>query len=217
MAVTGFSIGGTPATCAQLTPYCTHSTYGRQIKYRCPESCGCGHCPPPAPPAPPLVPSCVATMELVLVIDISGSMRAWMDAVRQFAYEMALSFELGSGDSGTRVGVVSFADSATTLTNLTGEARRVTEAINSMDGELGKTNSARHNTRAPALYLHTLPPPLPLSPTHTCLLSPLASPLASPLRTVSGGLTSASELLIHARSGVARVVMVLTDGVQSDA
>ena len=173
--VTGFSISNQPATCSQLAPYCTHETYGPQIKFRCPESCGCGYCPPPSPPAPPLMPSCVAAMEFVLVLDASGSMRAWMADVRQFAYEMALSFVLGTGGGGTQVGVVSFADSASVLTNLTGVSETATDAIAGMLGQLGKTN-------------------------------------------ISDGLLAAEDMLTgpSARSGVAKVVMILTDGQQSN-
>ena len=173
--ITGFSIGSEPASCTQLALYCTHATYGPQIRYRCPESCGCGYCPPPSPPAPPLQPSCVAAMELVFVLDSSGSMRAWMADLRQFAYEMALSFVLGTGPGGTQVGVVSFADSATVLTNLTGVSETATGAIDGMLGQLGKTN-------------------------------------------ISDGLVAAEGMLTgeSARDGVAKVVMVLTDGQQSN-
>ena len=114
-------------------------------------------------------------MELVFVLDSSGSMRAWMADLRQFAYEMALSFVLGTGPGGTQVGVVSFADSATVLTNLTGVSETATGAIDGMLGQLGKTN-------------------------------------------ISDGLVAAEGMLTgeSARDGVAKVVMVLTDGQQSN-
>jgi uncharacterized protein YegL len=112
----------------------------------------------------------------VLVIDCSGSMRAWMDQVKQFAREMALSFQLGGGTNGTQVGVVRFADSATVLSDLTGNEGNATEAINALQDDLGSTN-------------------------------------------ISDGLRAAQRLLEGngVRAGVPRVVMVLTDGKQSDS
>lgn len=143
VATTGFAIGGQPASCTQLAPYCRHATYGPIIRFRCPEACGCSFCPGPSPPAPPLAPSCDATLELVLVIDCSGSMRAWMDQVRQFSYEVALSFAYTgatSSSTGTQVAVVRFANAASVLTDLTSSAATATSAISALEDDLGNTN-----------------------------------------------------------------------------
>ena len=67
-------------------------------------------------------------------------MKAWMDQVRQFAREMALSFQFGGGTNGTQVGVVRFADSAAVLSDLTGVADNATNAVNALQDDLGSTN-----------------------------------------------------------------------------
>jgi len=38
---TGFNIGGQPATCTQLQPFCTHPQHGPNIRQVCPRTCGC--------------------------------------------------------------------------------------------------------------------------------------------------------------------------------
>ena len=60
--------------------------------------------PPPGAPSPPRAPKCSLELELLLVLDRSGSIRQSMNTVLSFARDLVGEFEIG--DSGTRVGVV---------------------------------------------------------------------------------------------------------------
>lgn len=74
---------------------------------------------PNAPPAPPLTPSCILSLDLMLVLDVSGSMRGQISNLKAFAHELANQFVLG--ENFTHVGVVEFNSDATTLTPLSGD------------------------------------------------------------------------------------------------
>eukprot|EP00966_Prymnesium_polylepis_P153353 3542106-Prymnesium_polylepis.1 len=73
--------------------------------------------PPPAPPPP----ACVQQQDVVIVVERSAYMTANAGAMADFARETIANLELDANIS-AQVGVVEFADDATLLTNLTGDA-----------------------------------------------------------------------------------------------
>ena len=76
--------------------------------------------PPPFAPSPPRAPTCAVAMELLLVLDRSGSIRHSMPTLLSFARDLASDFEIGS--SLTRVGVVQFNGDAEVLLSLSDSA-----------------------------------------------------------------------------------------------
>ena len=79
-----------------------HSDYGQLA--HCPVTCGrCSTppappAPPPTPPPPPLppgLPACNAFIDLVLVLDVSGSMGGVIGELRSFAESIVEQFVLG--------------------------------------------------------------------------------------------------------------------------
>ena len=81
---------GDAFSCAQLASLCSDATHGAGIQRVCPATCGVfqAHCPsPPLPPPapPPFRPrqECLAPMDVVLVLDESGSMRGTEQEVRK--------------------------------------------------------------------------------------------------------------------------------------
>ena len=53
---TQIQLGGATATCAQLASLCNDATHGALVRSQCPQTCGCGYCPPPPPSLPPSPP-----------------------------------------------------------------------------------------------------------------------------------------------------------------
>ena len=95
---------------------------------------------PPSPsPAPPSPPACVVKLELVLVLDKSGSVRAEQSSLLAFAREMVSQFSLDATE-GARVGVVEFSSDAATLTPLTGSLSEVLTAIDGASAAGGGTS-----------------------------------------------------------------------------
>ena len=89
------------ASCAMLVSHCESEsirvgsqTWGLLIRQRCPESCGCGRCPPPPPPAPPHAPSCEAALDLALVLDASYSLLGYQEQVAVFARDLLLQMRI---------------------------------------------------------------------------------------------------------------------------
>ena len=73
--------------------------------------------PPPGPPfSPPSVPACLLPLDLMLVLDVSGSMSDHVTSLKAFALELVDQFVLGINL--TQVAVVKFNTMATTLTSL---------------------------------------------------------------------------------------------------
>ena len=101
------------------------------IKSFCGESCGCGFCPatyPSPPPSPPFAPACTSSaLDLVLVLDHSGSMLAFQDQVLEFARELVFQFELAP--AAARVGLVDFEETAQLLANLSTHAEPLMAAL----------------------------------------------------------------------------------------
>ena len=125
-------LNGQPATCSDLAPFCNHVQHGFLIRSLCGETCGCGFCPPPypsPPPSPPLAPACSngLPVDLVLVLDHSGSMRVWQAAVLEWVRELILQFDFG--ESAARVGLVEFNQQAIILSNLTQNAGSALAAL----------------------------------------------------------------------------------------
>merc|ERR1711938_284656 len=95
--------------------------------------------PPSPPPAPPSPPACVVKLELVLVLDKSGSVRAEQSSLLAFAREMVSQFRLDATE-GARVGVVEFSSVAASLTPLTGSLSDVLTAIDGASAAGGGTS-----------------------------------------------------------------------------
>ena len=79
-----------------------------------------------APPMP-LMPTCYVPMELVLVLDESGSMWPYTQAVKDLANSVHAQFEMSSHY--TRIGVVEFSFTARTATPLTSFRSEIESAI----------------------------------------------------------------------------------------
>lgn len=139
-AFTGYLIGGNPASCPQLQPFCNHTFHGHSIRNLCGETCGCGYCPPSPPPAPPLAPACDEPLDLAIVLDMSGSMHAWLSQALTFVRELVLNFVVGEGHA--RVGLVTFSDAAATRSPLTPNSTALLEALAASErrGTWGATN-----------------------------------------------------------------------------
>ena len=84
----------------------------------CPYGTDCFDCgeriqsppPPPAPPAAPPAPRCLALVDLVLVLDRSGSVGPQQDEIKGFADQVLSQFELD--EASTLFGLVTFNDNA---------------------------------------------------------------------------------------------------------
>ena len=151
------------ATCAHLAPHCdlmecrgevsnNCETWGVLIRQRCPESCGCGHCPPPPPPAPPHAPSCEAALDLALVIDSSGSLLGYQEQVAGLARELLLQVRIAPAHA--HGALVAFSDAAVTLANLTANASALFGAVAVMPWPSGLT-SISSGLRAAAAILNS--------------------------------------------------------------
>ena len=77
-------------------------------------------------------------MDLVLVLDTSGSMYGLTSSVVSFALGLVGQLSLGEGAS--RVGVIEFSDSAVTLASISSDTREVEGAIRSLSGAGGFTD-----------------------------------------------------------------------------
>eukprot|EP00966_Prymnesium_polylepis_P181309 4199343-Prymnesium_polylepis.1 len=117
----GVYVGGQLASCSQLASLqqCTHAVHGATVRTACPASCECGICPPspppfpPSPPSPPKAPLCATLIDLALILDASGSMQGYEEALRQFALGVLSQFELSSTEG--RVGLITFSTTAVRL------------------------------------------------------------------------------------------------------
>ena len=99
---------------------------------------------PPAPPAAPPAPRCDALIDIVLVLDRSGSVKPQVDAIKDFADLVLSQFKLDGVDTPgylrpvnmafTRFGLVSFEATATIDTALTGDRTKVSDAIAGFEG-----------------------------------------------------------------------------------
>lgn len=134
----GFTLNGETATCPQLAAFCNDATYGSQIKYLCPETCSCGHCPPSPPPMPPFAPGCEAAIDVVLVLDQSASVRGHAAEVAAFALEAASQFRLSGAE--TRVGIIGVDPAPRIVTDLTASAAEVREGIGALTRQVGIAN-----------------------------------------------------------------------------
>ena len=90
---------------------------------------------PPAPPAAPPAPRCLALVDLVLVLDRSGSVLPQQDDIKRFADQVLSQFELD--EASTLFGLVTFADAARIDTPLTDDRDQVTDAIANYNAEGG--------------------------------------------------------------------------------
>eukprot|EP00966_Prymnesium_polylepis_P098808 2288179-Prymnesium_polylepis.1 len=81
------------------------------------------------PPAPPHGPRCTAVLDLVLVLDKSGSMSPYEEQVESFANYVLSQFLLGS--AAARVAIVFFSSSGTLETDLDADRAASQAAINS--------------------------------------------------------------------------------------
>ncbi len=144
---TGLLLNGVEASCDQLASWCSTDA---SVRYICPSTCGCGFCPSPTPPAPPLQPACSASVELVLVIDRSHSMRGVAVEVLDAASAVAAQFLIS--DTDTRVGVIAFDRSARVVAGLSTSADTVHTAVNSIGPQtVGATNISGGLLEAAAL------------------------------------------------------------------
>ena len=99
---------------------------------------------PPAPPAAPPAPRCDALIDIVLVLDRSGSVKPQVGAIKDFAHLVLSQFKLDGVDTPgylrpvnmafTRFGLVSFEATATIDTALTGDRSKVSDAIAGFEG-----------------------------------------------------------------------------------
>ena len=146
------------AGCAMLVPHCESTsirvgiqTWGGLIRARCPESCGCGRCPPPPPPAPPHAPSCEAALDLALVLDTSGSLLGYQEQVAGFARDLLLQVRIASVHM--HGALVAFSDAAVTLAALTANASALLGAVAAVPWPAGPT-SISSGLRAAAAILN---------------------------------------------------------------
>ena len=130
--------------------------------------------PPPPPPGTqaPTFPRCEIEMDLVLVIDNSGSVGAQRPSAVEFIREVISTFELGA-DSG-QIGLVEFETFVITHNNLTSSREQLNTVVDN----------------------------LPVTGDGTYL---------------SGGIEAGASVLqgVNARLGVPKVMLVLSDGVQT--
>ena len=146
------------ATCAMLAPHCESKairvgsqTWGVLIRERCPESCGCGRCPPPPPPAPPHAPSCEAALDLALVLDASGSLLGYQEQVAGFARDLLLQIRIALAHM--HGALVAFSEAAVTLATLTANASALLGAVAAVPWPAGPT-SISSGLRAAAAILN---------------------------------------------------------------
>ena len=126
------------ASCAMLVSHCEHQTWGVIIRGRCPETCGCGRCPPPPPPAPPHAPSCEAALDLALVLDASGSLLGYQEQVAVFARDLLLQVRIAPAQM--HGALVAFSDAAETLATLTANASALLGAVAAVPWPAGLTS-----------------------------------------------------------------------------
>ena len=123
-----------PIPCAQLAEHCSGSY---EIRRRCPETCGCARCPSLPPPAPPIAPACSFPMELVLVLDVSGSMRGQFLEMQAMTYDLVKSFSTSAASA--RFAVVTFSNTANLRVDLSDDRDSVLAAIESLPWPAGGT------------------------------------------------------------------------------
>jgi len=129
--------------------------------------------PPPSPPSPPSVPPpCAVEIDVVMVLDNSGSVGAQRPDVLNFARAVVGFFTMGSSEA--QIGYVEFEETAYKLSDLTPDLSTISSAING----------------APAVGSGTF---------------------------ISGGLALGQTTIegTNARSGVKKVIILMTDGVQT--
>ena len=93
-----------------------------QGPYQVSLSCDLAPLPPPSPPSPPAIPVCPVSIDLVFVLDRSGSMgydTGVVPAVRQLLTYLSSMFILEDGYA--RLAIVEFSTSANVVTDLTTE------------------------------------------------------------------------------------------------
>ena len=89
-------------------------------------------------------------MDLILAIDNSGSMRSAYLEVEQFAIELINAFELSP--TATRVGVVEFRSSASTLISLSHDRGAINAAISNTPYPSGGTNALAGINEAASMF-----------------------------------------------------------------
>ena len=87
---------------------------------------------------PPHSPPCVAQLELVLVLDKSGSVRSAQSSILDFAREIVSQFALSP--TAAQIGVVEFSNDGDTLIGLSGDVTAVQAAIDSASAAGGGTS-----------------------------------------------------------------------------
>jgi uncharacterized protein YegL len=107
--------------------YCNDPTAGYTT---CSYDCYVAPPSPAAPPLPPFTP-CQKAMDVVLVLDESGSMYWDMASMKVFAKDLVASFA-PLGETSTKFGVVSFATDAKVRTGFTADAATIDTAIDAM-------------------------------------------------------------------------------------
>ncbi|KAL1498548.1 hypothetical protein AB1Y20_013869 [Prymnesium parvum] len=125
--------------------------YDAEGSFRTSLECEAYASPPPAPPLPPSVPRCVVALDLVLVLDHSGSMDTGsvVADVRQLGLSLLDQFELAAGVA--RMAVVEFNAAASTVQALTSDRKPIRDAIGQYAYPSGGTNMAAGMRRAKEL------------------------------------------------------------------
>lgn len=110
-------------------------------------------CNTQACPASPL-PTCGSFADIVTVLDSSGSVGAdnWAKA-QQFVSKLIARVQLGSGDEGVQVGIVSFGSHATEVSPLSATASTLTTKATSMAWQKANTNTAEALVKAENIFL----------------------------------------------------------------
>ena len=83
---------------------------------------------------------CNKQLDVVLVLDFSGSVHHVYDIILEFAKRLIENLNIDSGD--VRVGVVSYSNRATLQFNLN-EFRTKKENLNAISGELGQSRNLK--------------------------------------------------------------------------
>ena len=93
---------------------------------------------PPSAPAPLNPPLCHVLMDMVIVIDKSGSMNDVHHAVEDFGADLVREFVLGS--DGGAIAIVTFSDSANVISSLSTEEFTLVSALHQSSAPHGGTN-----------------------------------------------------------------------------
>lgn len=105
------------------------------------------------PDAP--LPICRTPLDLVLVIDSSGSMGAQgVAAAKQFAVQIVARMQLGENATSAKIGAVTYADSARVSQVLTADRVAFTVAVSGLFWEKGSTNTGQALALAGDMMAH---------------------------------------------------------------